>query len=231
MAGEHPFRLIIFDVDGTLVDTQHHITAAMGESFLAAGLPAPKVEEVRRTVGLHLEEAFLRLAPPELPRGTLEEMMGRFKKSAMAQRRQPGYREPLYDEVRETIALLDLPHVCLGIATGRVRRGIDFSLQLHGLERHFVTIQTVDNNPGKPHPGMVLRAMAEAGAGPEETVVIGDTSYDMIMAKEAGAAAVGVTWGYHAGDELLAAGAEALVGKMAELPKTLEAFRRERSCA
>ncbi|MBB3065689.1 HAD-IA family hydrolase [Limibacillus halophilus] len=227
----HGFRLIIFDMDGTLVDSQHHIVSAMGEAFGGVGLPPPDGEAVRQIVGLTLEDAFLRLAPADTPLSVHQELQVLFKRAAIAQRDVPGYQEPLYEGAREIIHQLDLPDVCLGIATGRPRRGVDFSLALHKLENRFVTIQTVDSNPGKPHPGMVQQAMAETGADPEETVVIGDTSYDMMMARAAGAAAIGVTWGYHAEEALLSAGAQALAREMAALPAILAGFRRIGSCA
>ena len=94
------------------------------------------------------------------------------------------------------------------------------------MAHHFVTIQTVDNNPGKPHPGMIQQAMAETGAGPEETVMIGDTSFDMIMARTAGCRALGVSWGYHATEELLGSGAEALAESFTDIPGHLARLRR-----
>lgn len=226
----HGFRLIIFDMDGTLIDGQHHIQDAMRVAFGSLGLAAPDPAAVRAIVGLTLEDAFARLHPePESPAQHLE-LMERFKEAAFAQRREPGYSEPLYEMVREVIAELDGPQVCLGIATGRARRGVDFSLELHGLAHHFVTIQTVDNNPGKPHPGMIERAMSEVGAAPEETVMIGDTSFDMMMARSAGARALGVTWGYHAPEELLDSGAEALAESFAEIPGHLPRLWRNKPC-
>lgn len=227
----HDFRLIIFDMDGTLVDSQRHIVSAMAEAFGGVGLAAPNAAAVRQIVGLTLEDAFQRLAPRDTPMAIHEELRIRFKRAAIAQRDLPGYEEPLYEGAVEIIRELDVPRVCLGIATGRPRRGVDFSLSLHNLENRFVTIQTVDTNPGKPHPGMVLQAMAETGARANETVVIGDTSYDMIMARKAGAAAIGVTWGYHAEEDLLLAGAQVLAREMAALPKLLAGFRRINSCA
>jgi len=128
------------------------------------------------------------------------------------------------------IAELDRPQVCLGIATGRARRGVDFSLELHGLAHHFVTIQTVDNNAGKPHPEMLQRAMAEVGAAPQETIMIGDTSYDMMMARSAQCRALGVAWGYHSREELQAAGAEQLAEGFSEIPGHLLRLRRSEEC-
>jgi phosphoglycolate phosphatase len=226
----HPFKLIIFDMDGTLIDGQHHIQDAMREAFGGLGLALPDPAAVRAIVGLTLEDAFARLHPEPESAAQHQELMERFKHAAFAQRRQPGYSEPLYERVREVIALLDEPEVCLGIATGRARRGVDFSLELHGMAHHFVTIQTVDNNPGKPHPGMIERAMSEVGAAPQETVMIGDTSFDMMMARSAGARALGVTWGYHSPEELLEGGAEVLAESFSEIPGHLPRLWRNEPC-
>lgn len=224
------FKLIVFDMDGTLIDGQHHIQYAMRESFTALGLPEPDAEKVRAIVGLTLEDAFARLHPEPESEAQFLRLIGHFKETAFALRRRPDYSEPLYESVKEVIAELDGPEVCLGIATGRARRGVDFSLDLHGLSHHFVTIQTVDNNAGKPHPEMLQRAMAEVGAEPEETVMIGDTSYDMLMARAARCRALGVAWGYHPREELQAAGAEHLAERFGEIPGLLTRFRRSEEC-
>jgi len=220
----HGFKLIVFDMDGTLIDGQHHIQYAMRESFTALGLPLPDaalVRALRRAPRLHPE--------PESP-AQRAQLIAHFKETAFSLRRRPDYSEPLYERVKEVIAELDRPQVCLGIATGRARRGVDFSLELHGLAHHFVTIQTVDNNAGKPHPEMLQRAMAEVGAAPQETIMIGDTSYDMMMARSAQCRALGVAWGYHSREELQAAGAEQLAEGFSEIPGHLLRLRRSEEC-
>ena len=112
--------------------------------------------------------------------------------------------------------------VLLGIATGKSRRGVDAIMNLHDLHGRFVTIQTADNHPSKPHPSMVATAIAEAGVLPQRTVMIGDTTYDMEMAKAAGARAIGVSWGYHPSESLLATGADALLSTFDELGAALD---------
>lgn len=226
----HGFKLIVFDMDGTLIDGQHHIQFAMRESFAHLGLPEPDAALVRSIVGLTLEDAFARLLPDPQSPDQLDSLIERFRHEAFALRRRPDYDEPLYEGVKTVIPRLDESHVCLGIATGRARRGVDFSLELHGLAHHFVTIQTVDNNAGKPHPEMLDRAMADVGAEPHETVMIGDTSYDMLMARAAGCRALGVAWGYHGRGELLEAGAEALAEQFDAIPEHLVRMRRNEPC-
>jgi phosphoglycolate phosphatase len=107
------------------------------------------------------------------------------------------------------------------VATGKSDRGLKGCLVNHGVFDLFVTLQTADRHPSKPHPAMLHAAMAEAGAAPAETVVIGDTAYDIEMASAAGVRALGVAWGYHEAEELLAAGAEAVAQTAAELEELL----------
>jgi phosphoglycolate phosphatase len=105
----------------------------------------------------------------------------------------------------------------LGVATGKSDRGLFHCLESHGLLDHFVTLQTADRHPSKPHPSMIEHAMAEAGADAAVTVMIGDTSFDMAMGVNAGVRALGVDWGYHTPEELMAAGAEMVVTDMEQL--------------
>ena len=228
MPAAHAFRLIVFDVDGTLVDSQAGIAAAMADAFAESGLEAPRPEAVRRVVGLSLEAAVANLLDGSghdaAPVGRIAES---YRRAFVALRSQPDYREPLFPGAREALDALDGSGVCLGVATGKSRRGLMATLERHGLGERFVTLQTADHGPGKPHPEMLHRAMRDVGADPRQTVLIGDTTFDMMMACEAGTGAVGVGWGYHAPDELRAAGATRVVGRFDELPGALAAFGRE----
>ncbi|MFQ5775417.1 MAG: HAD-IA family hydrolase [Kiloniellaceae bacterium] len=220
----HTFRLIVFDLDGTLVDSQHVIVRAMSEAFAAHHLPRPAAEAVRRVVGLKLEFAVARLLPDPDDWGTAARVAERYREAFLALRARPDYHEPLFPGAREVLALLDRPEVCLGIATGKNRRGLMASLERHGLAHHFVTLQTADDGPGKPHPEMLHCAMADAGAGPDETVLIGDTTFDMEMACHARARGIGVAWGYHDPAELRASGAVRVIETFDDLPPTLSAL-------
>jgi phosphoglycolate phosphatase len=115
--------------------------------------------------------------------------------------------EPLFDGIAELVERLDADGWLLGVATGKSDRGLSLCLSHHGLLKRFVTLQTADRHPSKPHPSMILQAMADAGAVAETTVMIGDTSFDMEMAVNAGTRALGVAWGYHPPEELMDAGA------------------------
>ncbi len=217
----HPFRLIVFDFDGTLVDSLQFIVTAFSRAFEDQGFPAPATEAIRRIVGLRLEAAAARLLPDPQDTETAERIAGSYRVAFQDMRARNLIDEPLYPGVRETLALLNRPEVCLGIATGKSRHGLVSSLERHGLSEIFVTLQTADDGPGKPHPEILHRAMSEVGAGPDETVVIGDTSYDMEMAVNARVRALGVGWGYHDAEELRASGAVHVVESFPDLPARL----------
>jgi phosphoglycolate phosphatase len=209
-------RLAIFDCDGTLVDSQANICTAMAHCFADAGLPAPAREATRRVVGLSLVEAVRALLPDGEHDFHLTLAEG--YKSAFQRMRGAGQvEEPLYEGVAELIDQLEAEGWLLGIATGKSDRGLGLCLEHHGLAGRFVTLQTADRHPSKPDPSMIQAALAEAGAAAETSMMIGDTSYDMIMAKAAGVAAIGVGWGYHDRHELLAAGADQVAARPSEI--------------
>jgi phosphoglycolate phosphatase len=212
-------RLAIFDCDGTIVDGQANICLAMERCFAEAGLPEPPRERSRRVVGLSIVEAMRAM----LPDGSDErhaELAEGYKRHFHQMRADGLVSEPLYDGVLELLDSLEEGEWLLGVATGKSDRGLAFCLDHHGLSGRFVTLQTADRHPSKPHPSMIEQAMADAGAGPETTLMIGDTSFDMAMAKAAGVTAIGVAWGYHESRELEAAGADFI----AETPADIAGF-------
>ena len=216
-------RLALFDCDGTLVDSQHNICAAMDACFAAAGLPPPPRERTRSVVGLSLVEAMRAMVPDAEPdfHSALAEQ---YKRAFQAMRASGLAEEPLFDGIADLLDRLEAEGWLLGIATGKSDRGVALCLAHHGLSGRFVTVQTADRHPSKPHPSMAEQAMAEAGAAPRSTIVIGDTSYDMAMARAAGAHALGAGWGYHSPEELTRAGAHAVAARplgILELMKAL----------
>ena len=217
-------RLALFDCDGTLVDSAANICEAMEICFAAADLPLPPRSATRRVVGLSPVEAVAMLHPagePEFHIALAED----YKRAFQTLRAQGMVAEPLFEGIADAIEALDTAGWLLGVATGKSDRGLAFCLDHHGLAHRFVTLQTADRHPSKPHPSMIEAAMAEAGASPETTVMIGDTSFDIGMAKAAGVLAIGVAWGYHDRDELLAEGADLVAEHPAELAAMLEALR------
>lgn len=220
-------RLALFDCDGTLVDSQHSICVCMDVAFGKAGLPSPGRERTQRIVGLSVLHA-VRALIPDAGETLHVQIAEDYKTAFQAMRARGEVEEPLFDGIPAVLASLDAAGWRLGVATGKSDRGLAHCLTAHGLTRHFVTLQTADRHPSKPHPAMIHEAMAEAGAAPETTVVIGDTSFDMLMARAAGAAALGVAWGYHAVQDLEAAGAFAVAAHAAQIPALCnEAVRQE----
>lgn len=223
-------RLAIFDLDGTLVDSQRVIVGCMTEAFTGEGLPVPAVDSIRRIIGLPLEECVARLAPEETAMRCAR-LVEAYKAAFFACRQRPDHDEPLFEGALAAIAALEADGWLLGIATGKAMRGLKAVLERHDLERRFITLQTADMNPGKPNPAMLHKAMAETGAAAVDTVMIGDTSYDMLMARSAGVHALGVGWGNHPAGELREAGAHALVDAFDELPDAVFRFARRQPCA
>ncbi|SCW74121.1 phosphoglycolate phosphatase [Sphingobium faniae] len=215
-------RLAVFDCDGTLVDSQHGICTAMVRAFEAQKLPAPDRLAILSVVGLSLPHAMARLLPDAEP-DFHDHLSECYKLAFQQMRREQGVSEPLYPGIGDLIARLDGDGWLLGVATGKSDRGLALCLAAHGIEAHFVTLQTADRHPSKPHPSMLRAAMAEAGATPESTVMIGDTVFDIDMGLAAGVRSIGVGWGYHAPAELVAAGADAVAMDSAELHGHIDA--------
>ncbi|MGR3636371.1 MAG: HAD-IA family hydrolase [Shimia sp.] len=200
-------KLVIFDVDGTLVDSQADILGSMHGAFERQGMAAPSREDILGIVGLSLDVAMLKLAPTTdaVTRAALVEG---YKHTYMRRREAVGAKEssPLYPGALAALDRLKAREdVVLGVATGKSRRGLDKLIEGHGLEGYFLTRQVADDHPSKPHPSMILTALTEMGIESGDAVMIGDTSYDMEMAQSAGVAGLGVSWGYHPASALGAA--------------------------
>lgn len=205
-----PLRLAVFDCDGTLVDSQNSIISAMFAACDHHAFVRPEAHAVRRMVGLPLEVAIQRLLPEVDAEFAL--VMSETYKSAFLEMRQTGQvEEPLFPGVIEVLGELDAAGWLLGVATGKAMRGLERTLGHHDLMDRFVTLQTADRARGKPHPEMMLNALSDTGVEPHHAVMIGDTTYDVEMAVNAGVQAIGVAWGYHEREELMDAGAIAVV--------------------
>jgi phosphoglycolate phosphatase len=217
-----PVRLVVFDLDGTLVDSQATIVACAQAAFATEGLTVPTAEAIRRIVGLSLAQAMTVLLGRDEPL-LASRMAEHYREAFFVHRQRPEFDEPLFPGVVELLELLAGRGHCLGIATGKAMRGLKAVLERHGLEQYFTTLQTADLHPSKPDPSMIRAALAEAGAAPDEAVMVGDTSYDILMARAAGITAIGVAWGNHPAAELTAAGADHVLGRFGELPSLLGA--------
>jgi len=193
----------------------------MATAFSKLDLPEPSAAAVRRVVGLALADAIVRLHP-QGETATLEALACHYVEAFGLLRKKGETREWLYPGVLDTLTGIEAAGWLLGMATGKSHRGALATLSAHGLSERFATIQTADRAAGKPSPDMIDRALAETGACRTRTVMIGDTTYDIEMARNAGVVAVGVDWGYHPRSELLAAGAAAVVDDCAILPELIE---------
>ena len=213
-------KLAVFDCDGTLVDGQAAICEAMEATFAGVGLPAPSRTEIRRAVGLSLPQAVRRLLPDST--SEQQQAMADAYKQAFRQARTEGrVSQPLFEGVREVLETLHAQGWTLAVATGMSDRGLEHCLANNGIAQLFSSLQTADRHPSKPHPAMLEEALFETGAQASEAVMIGDTAFDMQMARGAFVRAIGVDWGYHHPHELLEAGAEAVAETPAQLLEQL----------
>ncbi|MDE8652630.1 HAD-IA family hydrolase [Novosphingobium album (ex Liu et al. 2023)] len=209
-------KLAVFDCDGTLIDGQASICEAMEAAFAAHGLPLPPRNEIRRAVGLSLPLAVRRLLPGADAAAQLA-VTEAYKDAFRAARAEGRLSQALFPGITDLLHELAGSGWTLGVATGMSDRGLAHCLASNGIADLFVTLQTADRHPSKPHPAMLEAALAEAGALPAQAVMIGDTAYDMRMAQDAGVRGIGVDWGYHHPRELAEAGAEFVAETPGEL--------------
>ncbi|MFZ4380856.1 MAG: HAD-IA family hydrolase [Sandarakinorhabdus sp.] len=200
-------KLAVFDCDGTLIDSQINIIRAMASSFARHGLPAPDDHATRRIVGLSLLEAMQALLPDadlDLQQSLADDYKAAFQRLRADSALDP---EPLYPGIRRLLDALHGDGWQLAVATGKSDRGLRLALEHHGIHHLFVSLQTADRHPSKPHPSMLRAALAQAGAQAGQAVMIGDTIFDIAMGQAAGVRSIGVDWGYHDAHELIEAGA------------------------
>lgn len=216
-------RLVVFDVDGTLVDSQAHIVAAMSLAFSDLGLDVPEREDILGVVGLSLPVLMPQLAP-QASDATHHALVEGYKNAFMRMRidNPAAATMPLFPGAKDTIAKLQSePETLLGVATGKSRRGLDKVLTSHDLSKTFVTEQVADHHPSKPHPSMLHTCLSDTSVDVERAVMVGDTSFDMEMAKAAGFLAVGVSWGYH--DRARLTAADVIIDQFEDLQGVLNA--------
>ncbi len=208
--------LILFDCDGTLVDSQHVIVEVMNRAFRAEGLPPPPPETTRSIVGLSLDVAMGRLRP-DCDGAARTRLAEAYKEQFARARLAEDFSEPLFDGAKEVLDHLAMSDILLGVATGKSRRGLNMVLEHHRIKDRFATLQTADGHPSKPHPSMVEAAVVETGVTPDATWLVGDTSFDMEMAVAAGVRPIGVSWGYHPVAALRQAGAGIVLDRFEQL--------------
>lgn len=192
-------RLVIFDVDGTLVDSQRDIVGGITHTFQVAGRPVPQASDIVATIGMSLPETMRRLAP-KADRDELIALVEGYKRTYTQLRQFAGSKDssPLYPGAQAALDRLRArPEMLLAVATGKSRRGLRILIDGHGLDGYFQSQQCADDHPSKPHPSMILAALEETGVAPAHAIMVGDTEFDRQMAAAAGVAFLGVSWGYH----------------------------------
>ena len=209
-------RMVVFDCDGTIVDSQRAIVEIMQASFELHNLQLPERNEIIWGVGLDLSVAIKRLLP-ERHGLDINELCKTYRIIAADYRENRKFEDPLYPDAERVIRKLHADDWLLGVATGNSRAGLDHVLKLYNLSQLFITKQTSDCAAGKPNPEMLKNAMRDTGVSSELLFMVGDTTYDICMAVNAGTHAIGVSWGYHGIEELLQAGAEIIVHNYDEL--------------
>lgn len=212
------FDLLVFDWDGTLMDSAGAIAFSIQAASRDVGLPVPSESEARHIIGLGLNEAVAALFP-ELPRSDYGALVERYRHHYLSQDAEI----PLFSGVTETIAALREEGFLLAVATGKGRHGLDRVLRHTGLGQYFHSSRCADECFSKPHPCMLLKIMDELGVVPARTLMIGDTSHDLQMAGNAGVAAVGVSYGAHPREGLMALSPLACAEDFGELSRWLNA--------
>jgi phosphoglycolate phosphatase len=218
-------RLVVFDCDGTIVDSKKAILELMSATFEMYDLDVPDKKNILRGVGLELSVGIKRLLSDDCE-VEIEALCNAYRHLARDYRENGEHQDPLYPNADNIIRALDQSNWLLGIATGKARVGLDHVLNLHGISDLFITKQTSDTAAGKPNPEMLQNAMADTGVERDLVFMVGDTTFDINMAKNAGAKAIGVSWGYHETEELLGAGADLVVDSYDELFDVLQRMSR-----
>lgn len=207
------YDLIVFDWDGTLMDSAGHIVAAMQRAIRGLGLPARSDTQLSELIGLGLNDAFARLYP-ELNTAATLELLSQYRQHFL---NPPVPEAILFSGVQETLRQLHTAGYRLAVATGKSRRGLDRAMTETQLSALFAASRCADECASKPDPQMLEEILLECGVEPARTLMVGDTEYDMAMARSAGVPALGVACGVHAAERLVSAGACAVLPAVPDL--------------
>lgn len=210
------FDLVVFDWDGTLMDSTAAIVRSIQSAAADLALPVPTTERARHVIGLGLQEA-LAYAVPELSLSQAGEFAARYRHHYLQQENQLD----LYSGALELLSALGSAQVRLAVATGKSTEGLARALRATGLRDHFAALRCADQTHPKPHPAMLQELMHELGSTPQRTLMVGDTTHDLAMAIAAGTSAVALTHGAHGVDQLRALAPAALLNSLPELQQWL----------
>ncbi|WP_323003664.1 HAD-IA family hydrolase [Denitromonas sp.] len=210
------YELIVFDWDGTLMDSAGAIVRAIQAACRDLDLPVPDDARARHVIGLGLDDA-LHYAVPTLTRSRYPEMVARYRYHYLSRDQEL----VLFDGIAATIERLAAGGWWLAVATGKSRVGLDRALAHSGLRAHFHATRTADECFSKPHPAMLEELMAELSVPPAQTLMIGDTTHDLSMAQNAGVDALAVSFGAHDVDTLASVPSVAMVATPGALDQWL----------
>ncbi|MDR1528851.1 MAG: HAD-IIIA family hydrolase [Burkholderiales bacterium] len=216
MPSNRPYSLLVFDWDGTIADSARQIVSAVQAAYRDLSLPPPDDRAASYIIGLRLDMAIKTLSPT-LPPATINDIIQRYLYHYL----QNDSEIPLFSGVRELLDELDRDGFLLAVATGKSRRGLDRMLRVHDLSHRFHVTRTADESFSKPNPAMLHFLMDRVGVAPRQTLMIGDTTHDVLMAKNAGITALAVTYGAHDTKTLHTSEPNAMVGSIAELRQWL----------
>ena len=211
------YKVVVFDWDGTLIDSVEHIAGSLHNAAQAMGLPLRPMQAYRDIIGLGMMEALEKLYPGIEP-SEIEDLRERYARHFFSREVLP---TSLFPGVAELLETLQSAGVGLAVATGKSRRGLDRALLSSGLQAYFGCTRCADETRSKPDPLMLRQILEHYGVGPAQTVMVGDTVYDLDMAQRASIPAIGVTWGVHDVDELAAFDPVAIVDGIDDLAAAL----------
>ena len=220
MAASDSLKLAVFDLDGTLIDSATSIVESVRACWDACGFAVPEDRAVRRIIGLPWEES-VRALLPDAGDGEFLKIRSYYDEVHSGARPRPHREELLFEGTLEVLDGLESAGYVLAVVTSRNGSRLPQLIETLDLEGRFVSVKTPDNGPGKPNPHLLLDTMSEIGVRAEDTVMIGDTTFDILMAVNAGTASIGVNWGVHEEQELRDAGADHVARAVADLPPAI----------
>lgn len=221
MNSSTPLRFAAFDLDGTLIDSAGSIVSNVMACWADCGFPEIDPEDARRIIGLPWETS-VRALLPGAGEAEFVKIRNYYDDVRNGKKTRPPTEEIAFDGAHDILDVLEEQGYLLGLVTSRSGGRLQELLESHNLQDRFLTHKTADMGPGKPNPHLLIEAMNDLGVERENTVMIGDTTFDIQMAVNAGAGSVGVSWGVHEVHELHDAGAHHVVDAFHELPSVLD---------